>query len=92
MLVAWRRRAPQPRPFRNELLLKLFTGTAAEARAHVRRVRAEETARLAEYAALEARLAREATGQRLWRATLRYGVHRSRAILAWCDETARDLR
>jgi len=86
--AAWCRKAPTSRPFRNELLLKLFTADAPkDVLAHVRKLRKEETARLEEYARIEARLAREAPTKRLWRATVRYGIHRSRAVIAWCDET-----
>ena len=78
------------RPFRNELLLKLFTAdTPKVVLTHVRKLRDEERARLEEYARIEARLAREAPAKKLWRATVRYGIHRSRAVIAWCDETLR---
>ena len=87
-LAAWRKQAPAERPFRNELLLKLFTADkASDVLAHVKLLRKEETARLEEYARIEARLAREAPARKLWKATVRYGIHRSRAIIAWCEET-----
>ena len=94
-LAAWRKRPPESRPFRNELLLKLFTADAPnDVRAHLRALADEERARLEEYAAIERKIAREAKGHRsaaLWKATVRYGVHRSRAVLAWCDETLKEL-
>jgi PadR family transcriptional regulator AphA len=89
-LAAWRKQAPTTRPFRNELLLKLFTADdPGVVLKHVRKLRAEETSKLKEYARIEARLAREAPSKKLWRATVRYGIHRSRAVIAWCDETLR---
>ena len=90
-LSAWRKRPPTSRPFRNELLLKLFTAeTLDDVRPHLEALREEEQARLEEYAAIERRIAHDAKGHRsaaLWRATMRYGVHRSRAVLAWIEET-----
>ena len=87
-LAAWHKKAPVERPFRNELLLKLFTADEpSDVLAHVKLLRKQETARLEEYARIEARLAREAPARKLWKATVRYGIHRSRAIIAWCEET-----
>jgi len=87
-LAAWRKKTPVERPFRNELLLKLFTADApSDVVAHLKLLRKQETARLEEYARIEARLAREAPTRKLWKATVRYGIHRSRAIIAWCEET-----
>jgi DNA-binding PadR family transcriptional regulator len=97
-LAAWRRQAPESRPFRNELLLRMFFGdppSAADLLAHVDRLREEESHRLAEYERLEARMLREAKANPslpYWRATLRYGHHRSTGIVRWCEETARALR
>ena len=74
----------------SELLLKLFTAEDSKVvLKHVRKLRDEEAARLKAYAHIEARLAREAPTKTLWRATVRYGIHRSRAVIAWCDETLR---
>lgn len=87
-LAEWRRRAPESRPFRNELLLKIFTAdTLAAVAPHLVDLRAREVERLKEYAAIERRIAREAKDHPLWKATVRYGVHRSRAVIAWIDET-----
>jgi len=97
-LAAWRRKPPVYRPFRDEMLLRLFFGDAPSTPAllgHVKRLRAAETRRLAEYKAIEARIRREAgdhASRPFWRATLRFGHHRSSAIVRWCDETARALR
>jgi DNA-binding PadR family transcriptional regulator len=97
-LAVWRKRPAASRPFRNVTLLQMFFGDAGSAKdllAHVDRMRAEESAHLASYAVLERKLAREAATHPslpYWRATLRYGHHRSSAIVRWCDETARALR
>jgi DNA-binding PadR family transcriptional regulator len=87
-LAAWHKKPPVARPFRNELLLKLFTAERpSDMRAHLERLREEESARLVEYAKIEQRIAREAPTRASWKATVRYGIHRSRAVIAWCDET-----
>ena len=90
-LSAWRKQTPTSRPFRNELLLKLFTAEALEdVRPHLVELRKAESRRLDEYAAIERRIAHDAKGHRsaaLWKATVRYGVHRSRAVIAWIEET-----
>ena len=97
-LADWRRKPPVSRPFRNELLLRMFFGDAPSARdllAHVERLRAEESERLEEYQALEARMkktSKDHPALPFWRATLRYGHYRSTGIVRWCDETARTLR
>ena len=92
-LRKWRGKAPESRPFRNELLLKLFTAESlTDVSGHLRALREEEHARLAEYAAIEKRIAREDhRSAALWKATVRYGVHRSRAVIAWCDETLKEM-
>jgi DNA-binding PadR family transcriptional regulator len=96
-LAAWRKEPPVSRPFRNELLLRLFFGDGPSAPAllaHVTSLREEETRRLAEYDRLEARMLREAKAHPslpYWLATLRYGRHRSTAVVEWCEETRRAL-
>ena len=78
-------------PGRNELLLKLFFGRHAPAGTNleqVRRQRALLTGLVAQYEAIEAELnAQTAPDQPYWLITLRYGLHVSRAALAWSDET-----
>lgn len=93
-LAAWQKRPPRERPFRSELLLRLFFGDTRSTPTlltHVARLKAEETARGASYRALDQRLVAEGAGSPslpYWRATLRYGQLRSEAALRWCDETA----
>jgi DNA-binding PadR family transcriptional regulator len=96
-LAAWLRQPPVSRPFRNELLLRMFFGdapSAADLLKHVENLRAEETLRLAEYESLEAKMktSKDQPSLPFWRATLRYGHHRSTGIVRWCEETARALR
>lgn len=79
---------------RVEVLLKLFfarnapPGTAARL---LGAFRAEHVARLDRYAAEEQRLRAERAGFAAdlpyWLATLSYGRHVSRALVAWCDES-----
>ncbi|MEP7028769.1 MAG: PadR family transcriptional regulator [Candidatus Eisenbacteria bacterium] len=95
--AVWQESAPRERPFRSEMLLRVFFGDAGSAHAlreHVGRLAKEETARLASYRALARRLRSEAAShpsQPYWQATLRYGQLRSEAALAWCRETSRTL-
>jgi DNA-binding PadR family transcriptional regulator len=79
---------------RIEVLLKLFfargapPGTAGRL---LRAFRSEHVARLQRYAAEEQRLRAEraeyADDLPYWLATLSYGRHVSRALVAWCDES-----
>lgn len=97
-LADWLPRDPKPESVRIELLLKLFFGeqTALDTSiAHVERARTEEIERLAHYEAIERELTREHSdepGYAYWLYTLRYGQHRSRAAVAWADETLGSLR
>ena len=83
---------------RSELLLKLFFGRHLPAPQHVRHLeqcRREQLQLLAACRALEKQVKAEAAGhpdQHYWLITIRFGQHRSRAIVEWCDETLRWLR
>jgi len=96
-LARWRRRSPVERPFRNELLLKLFTSdsrSARDLRPHVLALQRLERAGLAQYAVLRRRIRNEAAdhpSRDAWLLTLRYGELRSRAVLKWCAEATRGL-
>ena len=83
---------------RNELLLKLFFGahipleTNAE---HVHTFRALQARLLAKYDGIERALVAAAHDDATlaYRVmTVRYGIHRCRALLTWCDETLAALR
>ena len=78
---------------RIEVLLKLFFAPSAPpgtAEHLLRAFRAEHVARLAQYDAVARWLAAERGGFAelpYWLATLSYGRHVSRALVAWCDES-----
>ncbi|MCU0627413.1 MAG: PadR family transcriptional regulator [Gemmatimonadaceae bacterium] len=82
---------------RVEVLLKLFfarNGSPDALATHLAQFRAEHEQRLRLYSAVEARFADELAHfpeVRYWRAAMRYGVHLSQAMLAWCEETTRAL-
>ena len=83
---------------RIEILLKIFfarnapPGTAGRL---LRAFRAEHVARLERYEAEEQRLRAERSGFThdlpYWLATLNYGRHVSRALVAWCDDSLASL-
>ena len=83
---------------RNELLLKLFFGGYVPVSVdmqHVEAYRALQERLLRKYAEIEALLRRQsAQQQELFYPllTVRYGIHRCQALLAWCDETQEALR
>jgi DNA-binding PadR family transcriptional regulator len=82
---------------RSELLLKLFFGRHLPAQEHVRhleQVRQQHRQLLASCRALEKEVKVQAGNhpdRRYWLITIRFGQHRSRAIVQWCDETIRLL-
>ena len=85
-------------PVRSELLLKLFLGGAgpvADSVAQVEHVQARHRELLDTYDGIERQLRKETAGHPelpYWLITLRCGQHRSRAMLAWCEETLAALR
>ncbi len=92
-LRQWLVNRPQWRPFRNELLLKLFFGRLAPTAAcveHVQQFRQRQDDLLGTYRQLEAWLQSEHNDHPdlpFWSMTLSYGLHEARALRAWCDET-----
>ena len=92
-LVRWVTEPARHEVGRVEVLLKLFfarnapPGTAAHL---LRAFRAEHVARLERYTAEDRRLRVERgsfADLPYWLATLSYGRHVSRALVAWCDES-----
>jgi len=85
-------------PVRSELLLKLFLGGAgpvAASLAQVEHVEARHRELLDTYAGIERQLRKQMAGHPelpYWLVTLRCGQHRSRAMLAWCEETLATLK
>ena len=95
---AWLHEPVQPRPPRNELLLKLFFGARTDVTASLDRVeefRREGLAKLEHYEAIRARLESAPNpppDRAWWLMTLRYGELDTRAHLAWCEEVLPALR
>ena len=83
---------------RNELLLKLFFGAhipPEKNEEHVHAFRALQAHLLAKYEGIERALVAAAHDDATlsYRVmTVRYGIHRCRALLTWCDETLVTLR
>ena len=97
-LAAWLAEPAEPQTGRRlEILLKLFFARHGGPNAAARLVadfRAHHAGLLATYAATEARLRADHAAHPdlpFWLLTLSYGQHVSRALVAWCDETARTL-
>jgi DNA-binding PadR family transcriptional regulator len=92
-LREWLGHGVTPEVYRNEILLKLFFGRFASAeasRAHVEKFRARCVTEIATY---EEVLRTIDDGERrhpdapFWKITLNYGLHRSRALKDWAEET-----
>lgn len=92
-LAAWLAAPVVHEVSRVEILLKLFFARFGEPSAfarHLAAFEAEHVARLAAYAAVEARLADELADRpdvAYWLAAVSYGRHLSDALLAWSAET-----
>lgn len=91
-LNAWLRSPSRPQVARNELLLKIFFSGLAPVevvRGQVQAFCEGQERDLALYAAIEARLRREAATDKrlpLWLMTLKYGQAESRAMVSWAEE------
>jgi PadR family transcriptional regulator, regulatory protein AphA len=96
-LARWLESPVEPRPLRNELLLKLFFGTQAKpaaARRHLEVYRDEREALLARYARIRATLEGIASPPAhlpYWLITLSYGESEARAQLRWADSALATL-
>ena len=96
-LLRWLALPARLEPVRSELLLKLFLGRAgpvANSAAQIEHVQTRHRALLDTYDAIERQLRKDMRGHPelpYWLITLRCGQHRSRAMLAWCDETLATL-
>ena len=83
--------------FRSELLLKLFLGGRVPVEESIRQVhhfKARHAQTVRTYAEVERRLRREHARHPdlpYWLMTLRYGHHRTAALVRWSDETLRAL-
>ncbi len=96
-LARWLAVPARHEPFRSELLLKLFLGSAGAAADSVAQIAHYEAAQrelLETYVAIERRLRVELAGHPqlpFSLVTLHYGQHRCRAMLAWCAESIHAL-
>ena len=92
-LEQWLALAPHHRPFRSELLLKLFFGRRLPrnvAAGHVREFLARQETFLRVYDAVERQLRAEHARHPdlpFWLMTLSYGRHMARVLRDWCGET-----
>jgi DNA-binding PadR family transcriptional regulator len=92
-LKEWLAQKPLLQPFRNELLLKLFFGRQApneSSREHLQQFRKRQEDFLQAYRQVEGWLRKEHElhpDLPFWLMTLSYGVHQSRALRDWCDES-----
>ncbi len=95
----WLHREPEEQPSRIELLLQLFFARVVPLSVVIEKVKKEKElheSRLAVYDTVERHI-REGDAHReqgdvpYWLMTLSFGKHRSRATIAWCEETIRTL-
>jgi PadR family transcriptional regulator, regulatory protein AphA len=98
-LADWLVQEPEDPPTRIELLLQLFFAKGVPLSVVIEKIERERKlneSRLAVYDAIERHI-REGVDQRkpadvpYWLMTLSFGKHRSRAAVAWCDETIKML-
>jgi DNA-binding PadR family transcriptional regulator len=92
-LREWLISSPRPQSVRDELLLKLFFGRLApEGREieHIQDFRRKLTGTRDAYLQLRRQLQAEHRNNQdlpFWLITLNHGIHRTRALIEWCDET-----
>lgn len=99
-LETWLGEPAEPGNVRYEHSLKLFFGYNAEpavSLGHIRRLREQTEAALAEYEESESRLAARAAAEPhspapYWLVVLRGGIRYARMVLEWCDESEEALR
>ena len=91
-LRAWISQAPESRPPRNELLLKLFFATEGDAEdvaAHLRSHRQAASERLAKYRRIRRELLAEDDNgdprRDYWLMTLDLGISQIESLVKWCD-------
>jgi PadR family transcriptional regulator AphA len=96
-LELWLKKTPRVEPNRSELLLKIFFSNlmpAVVTSEHVLERKQLEERNLSSYDRVEESLRKNHAGKPAlpyWLSTLSYGRHRSRAIVAWCNETLENL-
>jgi len=93
VLAQWLASEPEPETVRNELLLRLFFGVMGERTHQMRHVESlleRQRHRLSQFEMVERELQQQHTddpGYLYWSSTLSYGLHITRARVAWCEET-----
>jgi DNA-binding PadR family transcriptional regulator len=91
-LRTWLAQTSEPQPPRNQLMLKLFFGSAVPTdvtRQHLQEFRRRQEESLAALTALEKQLNAvdsPSVDTVYWQITLSHSLHRARAELRWCDE------
>lgn len=96
-LHRWLASPPYAPPKRNELLLKVFFGPAADLtkiREHVQTAHDHEAANLARYKQIEKELRSQCAnepGLPFWLMTLHFGVAQAQAVVRWSEETLKTL-
>ncbi|MGB2804181.1 MAG: PadR family transcriptional regulator [Candidatus Zixiibacteriota bacterium] len=97
-LTEWLTSETEPEPVRVELLLKLFFGSVVDTSDQVRQLETllrQQKERLKTFRHVEKRVLSPHQDEPLyphWLATLRYGMHVTRARAKWCQETLAMLR
>jgi DNA-binding PadR family transcriptional regulator len=97
-LRAWLEVPARPQVNRDELLLKVFFGDQAEPgviAAQVQRSRERFEADLERYQATQRKIEAlygDHPAMPYWRMTVRYGQAEARMVMAWCDETLKQLQ
>ena len=95
---AWLEADTEPERIRNEMLLKLFLGPMTTPDVHMKQIERllrSQLDRLDAFSQVEKGLLRQykdTPGYPYFRASLRFGVHLTRARVAWCRETLSMLR
>ena len=96
-LEAWMASETEPQKVRNELLLKLFFGSTAPPeiqKLQLEHMLRRQQVRLKALERVEQRTLQEnisSVSYPYWHATMRYGVHITKAHIAWCRETIKML-
>lgn len=98
-LAGWLVREPEDPPTRIELLLQVFFAGSLPFPVVIEKIQREKEhteARLAVFDAIERHIVEnnehpDRGDVPFWLMTLSFGIHRSRAAVAWCDETLETL-
>jgi PadR family transcriptional regulator AphA len=99
-LADWLTREPEDPPTRIELLLQIFFAKGLPIPGIIQKIKNEkdlQEQRLSTYEAIERHIlegdAHQGQGDiPFWLMTLSFGKHRSKATVAWCEETIKKLR